>query len=114
MLSLSVDECGRPFNKDLGIQKEVNQAYQNLIARTDVKLLGEKLNHLRSIWLQERRIRYNEGPHVDFYPIPVIVSAAFEAGVIETIAPYVELRDILSTCLEHSESANLVTLMPLI
>ena len=39
------------------------------------------------------------GPHVDFYPIPVIVSAAFERGVIDAIMPYVELRDILDICL---------------
>ncbi len=105
------------MNKDPNIQKEVNQTYQNLIARTDARLLGDKLKQLHSLFvvLQERRMGYNnEGPHVDFYPIPVIVAAALEAGVIETISPYVELRDILGICLEQSESANLVTLMPLI
>ncbi len=81
---------------------------------TDFELLGDKLKQLHFLYSKKKGIGYNEEQHVDFYPIPVIVSAAFKAGSIETIAPYVKLCDILSTCLKHSEPALLVNLLPLI
>ena len=107
------------MNKDSDIQNEVNKTYKNLIAQTDAKLLGEKFDNLSCLFFkpQERRMGYkNEEPHVDFYPIPIIVAAALEATAIETISRHVELSDILDICLKQSESVNqkLVTLMPLI
>jgi hypothetical protein len=56
-----VDECGRPLNKDFDIQNQVNLTYQNLIAQTDAKLLGDTFKQLYydDSMFQQRRMGKN-------------------------------------------------------
>jgi hypothetical protein len=79
------------------------------------KKTGRQLHFGFSMFKVRRIRKNNEEPHVDFYPIPVIVAAALGAGAVERIADHVELSVILENCLKQNESLdqNLVTLMPL-